>query len=424
MLYNPLPLIMLIVGIYLLARIGFFYFLHPFRAFSEPVRSLGDRRNLAAFTLALAGTLGVGNVLGVALGIIVGGPGSVFWLLISSVPAGVLKYAEVTLAEDRREREHGGMFYCIRGDFGRLGMPLSTVYSVACLLLSFVMGAALQTRTVADGADELLGISPLLVGIISAIIVFISVFKGGKIISKITAIVIPMTTIIYIFIASGAIITGFDRIVEVIELIIKDAFSPMSGVGGALGLLTSSCMREGFARGMLSNEAGSGTSGMAHASGTPMKPAARGLLGVLEVFFDTTLLCMLTALAILVSVPDPSLYDGGMDLIIAAISASLGPLAPWGVLLCVLGFAYSTVICWYYYGRECVAQLLGERGGAAFTVLFVGFVLLGATFSEWALVAFADALLLILTLLTLPVLIKNSDRIKALSESLMATRVK
>ena len=335
----------------------------------------------------------------------------------SAIPASVLKYSEVSLSEDVSAREGRGMFYCIRRSFGKCGTALSYVYALACLLLSLVMGAALQTRSVVDAAHVLYGTEPIFTAVIAAVIVLVSAVWGGRMIGRITLIVIPLTTIIYIFLTFGTIMGNFSRFPEVINAILTDAFTIDSGVGGLVGFLTSRSVSEGFARGILSNEAGAGTSTLGHATGGETTPATKGLHGVLEVFFDTTLLCMLTAFAVLLSVPDPSSFSGGVELVFYAIESSLGGFSSVLTALCILAFAYSTVICWYYYGTECVTQLTGRKvSPIVFMPIFLLFVFTGAFISDVVLVALTDCLMLVLTLLTLPVLIKSSDRIVFLSE--------
>ncbi|MBR2931103.1 MAG: sodium:alanine symporter family protein [Clostridia bacterium] len=415
MFFDPLPLLLVCAGIYLLIKLRAFYILHPFRSFGEAFGYLKDPENLRSFTLALAGTLGVGNVLGVAVGLTVGGRGSVLWLFISAIPASVLKYSECALASSRAKDDRGGMFYCIRDLLGRPGATLSVIYAVACFLLSLVMGASIQTRTVVDSAALCLGVPSLTVATASVALVLISIVGGGKIIKRITSVCIPITTIIYIIVAVSMVFSSRDRLPDVLHGIWNDAFSPLAGVGGALGLLTSRALSEGFARGMLSNEAGAGTSSLGHTSGGAASHRVKGLFGVLEVFFDTTVLCMLTALAILVTVDDISVYHSGMELVMHAASVSLGKGAAITVFISVLSFAYSTVICWYYYGGECIRQLTG-RSSRLFLPLYLLFVFLGGFVFESLLIALADALLLVLTLLTLPTLIKSSDRLFILSE--------
>ena len=413
MFFSPLPLLVIPVGIYLLFKLRFFYLLHPVRSFGRAFLALRDRKNLTAFTLALAGTLGVGNVLGVAAGLIVGGPGSIFWMFISAPIASALKYSEVALCAEKG----GSMYHALRDSHGALGRPLSSLYALGCLFLSLVMGAALQVRSISDTAQLAIGAPSFTVALAAVAVVLISILIGGDKIGKITVIVIPLTTIIYILVAFTAIFAKIDYLPEVISVIVNSALCLRSGVGGVLAVLSSRALSEGVARGMLSNEAGAGTSTLAHATGESIDPAVRGLHGALEVVFDTSLLCTLTGLAILLFVPDLSGYTSGMELVCSAFSASLGESSVLVIALSVFAFGYATVISWYYYGRESLRQLAGKRVDAAFVPLFLGFVALGTQIKEAYLIAVSDVLFLILSMLTLATLIKNSDRIVALSES-------
>ena len=413
MLYNPLPFFLLPVGVYLLWRLKFFYILHPIRTLRMIWRELKQRENLSSLLLALAGTLGVGNLLGVAIGIMVGGPGSLFWLLLSAVPSSVLKYTEVAACSADGAV---GMSTLVKRTYPRLGKALSLVYSFACLLLSLVMGACLQTVMIVDSASSGFGSERMVVAAIVAVVVLVSIFRGAKSISKITAIAIPLTTIIYIILAFLTISVNFERLGSVVLLIASEAFSPLALGGGLLALFTSSAVREGFARGMLSNEAGAGTSTLAHATGGEIHAAKRGVFGVIEVYFDTVFLCMLSGLAILCSVPDPAEYQSGGELLLSAMCGALGGWAAIPLLLCICAFAYSTVICWYYYGASSVSHLIGKPAGFAFMIIYLLFVLCGGVVSDGVPVYLADVLLLILALITLPTLIKNSDRVVFLSE--------
>ena len=413
MLLDPLAPLLTAVGIYILFKIRFFYIFHPFRSFGRAFSALRSRENLAAFTLALAGTLGVGNVLGVAVGIMVGGAGSLFWLFVSAIPAAAVKYAEVLLSADGR----GSMPDAVRHTFPRARGVLSGLYAIGCLFLSLVMGAALQSRSVADAGLAAMGVAPHIGAAVLALAVLASVAIGGKKIGKITMFVIPLTTIIYIIIAFSAIIVNFDRLPAVVCDIFREAFTPEAGLGGALIHVNSRAMREGFSRGLLSNEAGAGTSSLGHSTGDELPAAVRGLHGVLEVVFDTSILCTLSGIAILVSVPEPDAYSGGMELILSALGGAPGEVSSYLVALSVFAFAYSTVLCWYHYGRDCLVRLVGCSRLPIFAFVFLSFVLAGALISESVLIAIADALLLLLTLITLPTVIKNSDRIVLLSES-------
>ena len=417
MLYNPLPFLLFPVGAYLLWRLKFFYILHPIRSLRMIWRDLGRKENISSLLLALAGTLGVGNLLGVAIGIIVGGPGSLFWLLLSAIPSSVLKYTEVVACSEGGS-DAVGMSAHVRRSFLHLGKPLSVIYSLACLFLSLVMGACLQTGMLVDSASLAFGIERSAIAITAVVVVLISIYRGPRFVSKITAIAIPLTTTIYIMMTILTVSVNISNIGNVINCIITSAFSPLAAGGGVLALFTSQALREGFARGMLSNEAGAGTSTLAHATGGDLHPAKRGLFGVIEVYFDTAFLCMLSGLAILSSVPDPSSFENGTELLMSAITGALGEWAAAPLVLSVCAFAYSTVICWYYYGASSLSELIGGSSGGAFIVVYLLFALYGGFASSGLLVHASDALLLILALITLPTLIKSSDRVKSLSEQI------
>ena len=422
MLINPLPIIITLVGVYMLIKLRFFLLLHPLRTGRKLGEALGHRSALRSLCLALAGTLGVGNVLGVCVGISVGGAGSVFWMLVSAPFAAVLKYSEVTLSADSRSRSDcggasfGGMFYVIKDRFRRLGAPLAVLYATGVLLLGLVMGAGLQSNAVRGVTGGFLDTPPTVLGALFALVIIFSVIKGAGIIEKITAVVIPLTTIVYIAITSAVIIASSDRLVQVIADIIDSALTPLGAVGGALGFLTMGAVREGFCRGLLSNEAGAGTSGMAHAREGRLSPSSLGLMGVVEVVFDTVILCSLTAFAVLTALPEGVGSLSGMELILSAVVSTLGAPLAHAVRLCVFLFAYSTVICWYYYGCEAHRFLFGDRPPYLYFPLYTLFVFLGFLIDSAHLITLTDFLMLILTLLTCLTLIKSSDRIRELSE--------
>ena len=420
MKFDLLPLLLAIVGSYFLIKLRFFFIFHPIKTAARGMRAIRDKRALYSFSLALAGTLGVGNVFGVALGILIGGAGSVFWLLISMIFAMVIKYAEVVISSDNLYHDtdtHGGFFYVIKVSFGRLGRYLSRTYALVTLALSLILGAALQTDAVEESLSEIVTLPPLyLVVALTAVILF-AIIGGAKRIEKITAVIIPLTTIIYIFLTFSIILANIDGLSEVVESILNSAFTFESALGGGIGFFMSLPVREGFARGILSNEAGAGTSAMAHARSGVLSPSTAGLLGIFEVWFDTGLICMLTSFSILLSVPDLSSFTGGMELIMYSVGNMFGVVGKYAVLLCVFAFAFATVICWYYYGSESFSQLFGKKRKAVFLPLFLAFAIYGCFADSYKLVSVTDTLMLFATALTLFALIKNSDRIKALSES-------
>ena len=413
MLFNPLPLLVSVFGSYFFFKLKLFPLTHPLRLFRTARAALGREGARSSLALTLAGTLGVGNVYGVALGIIVGGAGSVFWLFISTAFAAIIKYSEVVTALDFGG---DGMIDCISGTFGRRGKRLSLIYSAAVAVLALAMGAALQSASAADAAAEAAGISRAVFGICLSALAFFTVAGGGKVIKKLTALVIPVSTVIYIFIMISIIAIRFSGLGKCLSMIVEGAFSFRSATGGVLGFLTSSALREGYSRGILSNEAGCGSSTIAHSVCRTTSAAEAGVLGIIEVVFDTAVLCMLTALGILLSIPDTSLYVSPMALILDAVRGTLGAAFVPPVLFSVFCFAFSTVICWYYYGEVALGRLVGGAARPLLLILYPVFVLLGSLYGGSLFVGITDLAMLVMTVFTLLAITKRSDRVRLVSE--------
>ena len=412
-----LPVLVTGAGLFFIFELRGFFILHPWRTLSKLSSSFSDRAGFRAFSLALAGTLGVGNIFGVAAGIIIGGAGSVLWLFVSSLFAMVIKYAETTLAASGATDGHGGMHVTLCSVFSRVGRPLSVVYAFLCLLLALFMGFCLQSASVITVASISLGISATAAAVVLVILLIPSVIYGGSKIERFTAFAIPLTTVVYIIMTFAVIFVNAFQLPRVINEIISSALSPLAAGGGTVSFLSSTALREGYSRGILSNEAGAGTSAMAHSRASDRDPAVAGLYGMCEVFFDTLLLCTLTALAILTAVPDYADYSSPMSLVSDAFTSSLGDAAGVVLFLCIFLFAYSTVVCWFYYGSECVEYLFGKRLRWAFFLLFVIFVSLGSLGELNITLAVTDLALLLMSVITLLTLVRCSDKIKALTES-------
>ena len=411
-----LPILVVGVGFYLLIRLRAFFVLHPLKTTHKLIDGLSDRATRRSFSLALAGTLGVGNIFGVAAGIIIGGEGSVFWLFVSSIFASIIKYSEAVLSLDNLSTDGGGMHFVLLKTFSKNGKFFSPLYAIFCLALALFMGASMQSAAVMDVASSSTSISPLIVIIIFVILVAIGVVGNERKIQNITEIVIPMTTIIYIIMALCVIFYNISSLGDVCLRILKDAFRGEAVCGGTVSFLFSRAFTEGFARGILSNEAGAGTSSMAHSLSHDRSAASAGLFGMCEVLFDTVVLCMLTAIAILVAVDDPSAYHTPMSLVFAAFSLSLGKWSGGLLICCVFAFAYSTVICWYYYGISCYDFLLGGRLRVIYSLVFFIFVGVGAFIDNRLLLSATDLLLLLMSLMTLSAVLKRADRIVELTK--------
>lgn len=412
-----LTLLVTAVGTYLLFKLKFFFILHPIRTVKDFLRANRSRESRRALFLALAGTLGVGNIFGVAAGIIYGGAGSVFWLAVSSVFAAVIKYSECALSFDSLTDGSGGMHLVLKKSFPRRGKLLSVLYAIACALLALFMGGAMQASAVSGAFAAISEKNVLLPSIIFAVLVLFGVLGGGDKIEKITEKVIPVTMIVYISLCFFAIFRSFSSLGGVISNIINDAKSLKSAAFGIGSFLFSRQFTEGFARGILSNESGCGTSSFAHTRASDRAPYIAGLSGICEVLFDTSVLCVMTALAILSSGVDYSSYTSPMLLVSDTVGACLGDISRILLLLSVSAFAYSTVVCWFYYGGVCSDFLLPRFGSRVFAPLFFAFLVFGCNILPRRLIDVTDILLLILSVLTVSAIVKRREIIKLLTLS-------
>lgn len=406
-----LPIAVCAVGTYLLFKLRFFFILHPVITVRELTAQLKDRASRRAFFLALAGTLGVGNIFGVAAGIMIGGAGSVFWLFISSLFAMVIKYAEAASVFDTSDKSKG-MSGVIYSTFSRSGRWLSLIYAALTVALALFMGSAIQTEAFCDVAKASFSLDPLFSGLILSIFFLPCLFGGVRKIESITEILIPMTTIIYIIMCFAVIFDNITSLPSVVYQIINSAFSPSAAIGGGLALV----IKEGFARGILSNEAGTGTSALAHSRSNASSPHSAGLFGMAEVFFDTTALCTLTALTVLLSVNNIEFFDSPMSLVCAAFSNTFGVFGGYALTLLIFCFAYSTVICWYFYGHRYMS-IYFQPLLPLYTFSFLLFFTVSSLLPSNRLLQITDLILLLMSVITLSVIVKKADRIKNLCKT-------
>lgn len=412
-----LPLLVGGAGLFMLIKLRFFFILHPtrcLRAFASELSSPVSRR---ALWLALAGTLGVGNIFGVAAGIMIGGAGSVFWLLVSSIFSMVLKYSETALAIELKKGS-GGMQCVVEEAFPRVGKPLAKTYSLFCLTLALFMGAAMQSAACTDTLKASAGLFSGASAVVISLLVAVSVIRGGGGIERLTSHLIPLASLAYILVSLLAIISNFERLPAVLSAIISDAFSSSAVFGGGFSFLFSRSLSEGFARGIMSNEAGVGTSAMAHSRADKRAGAVAGLFGICEVFFDTVVLCGLTALVILTSVSDVSVYQTPMSLVTSAFESSLGEESLLVLSVCIAVFAFSTLICWYYYGNECRLYLFGKKGGAVYTFAFMFAIILGALTDDFFIIYVTDTALFVMAVINLSAIIHFRNHVSDITKKL------
>ena len=426
-----LPLFIALGGGYFLFRLRAFFIFHPRKTLAlvrEHQKAEGEGI-FGRMSLALAGTLGVGNITGVAAGILVGGAGSVFWLFLSALCAAPLKYAEsVSVLSLPCDGKRYGFPFFLEKRFRTLGIPLARLYAILTLVLALAMGSALQSAAVAE-ATRSFGSDALTAIFLFSFVIFlcVSILGSADKICRATSILIPIAFVLYTIICIVTIFSNISRVLSVIFAVFQNAFSLQSVAGGTVGGALLLSVREGFLRGLLSNEAGAGTSAYAHAKSKNPSPVAEGVLGMGEILFDTVILCMLTAFSILLSVENVALYRNGTELLSAAFSSVLCDAYRIPLLLSIFLFALATSVCWYEYGR-CALRFLGRRRTALFFILYVGAALLGARLGSMALIPLCDVLLFFLVAIALPALIKNATATCALTEQALqigkAARVK
>ncbi len=425
------PIMLIGLGIFFLIYLGFFFILKPKKAFSV-LRSSGSGKGVSSFgalTVALAGTLGVGNIVGVASAIILGGAGAVFWMWISAFAAMVLKYAEIVLAHKHRRRSNngicGGAMYYIEDFFGgRMGKTLGSIFAILCLVNSLSMGCMLQSNAVSSSLGEISDISPVLTGIVLALICGAVILRGVYDISPLTSVIIPVMTVLYVCMSAVVMWQFRDGIWEVLALILSEAFSAESASGGIFGFLLSSQIRYGCMRGLLSNEAGCGTAPIAHAASRAERAAEQGIWGIIEVFVDTILLCTLTALSILLVFGDGT---GGfatgeeMKLVIASYGAALGEKSALLMTVMVFFFAFATIICWAYYGTVTLGYLTKSRWAQIiFKIIYTVCIFLGACRISGIVWQMADFALGSMTVINLIILFLMRKEIKKETELFMS----
>lgn len=351
--------------------------------------------------LALSGTLGVGNITGVAAAILLGGRGSVFWMCISALVALVLKNAEGRVS--RTLHSEVGMVGALAPL--PLGKYLAPLWACIALLLSFVMGGALQANAIATTARAMHLFSPVSMALLLALGVGILLYRRVDATLRRLSVMLPLATLVYVSLCLGVIFHHRVQILPLARDILEDAFSLHSAAGGFLGFGINEGMRRGFSVGLLSNEAGAGTSTLAQNENTPLEHAGR--IGMLEVVFDTLLLCPLSAFTLLLG-GDATLARPS-DFLLSAFYDTFSRLCVLPLFFSIALFALSTVLCWYLYGTRLLSYFYKKRKGSIpFRLPFLFCIFLGALLPELLLVAMADTLLFFLSCMTLYALILHA----------------
>lgn len=362
------PCVLIVFGLYFGFRLKWFHIFHPIRTVKAAL-SGGGRSALSALSLALAGTLGVGNIVGVAAAIAGGGYGAVFWMWVSAFCAMILKYAEILLAIRHRRPDSGGrlhgsaMIYIKECFYSRkmykIGGILSVIFATLLVINALSMGSMIQTGAVGDAFFSVFGLPRAVTSALLAAITLIVVWRGRDGVMSVTEKIVPFMSLGYVILSVAVLFLRAEEIPRAFAAIFGDAFNIRSVGGGILGFLVSDAVRLGTMRGLVSNEAGCGTSPTAHATAEARSPSVQGIWGIFEVFVDTILLCTLTALVIIVS--GVSLDGDFMNITIRAYASALGAVAAKFMAVAVFFFGFATVICWSHYGAEGIRYISKSR---------------------------------------------------------------
>jgi len=399
-----LPTIVLLVGTGVLLTVltGFAQFRYLPLALREVLGKVTQRGggvgNVSPFqavATALASTVGVGNIAGVATAIMLGGPGALFWLWVSGLFGMCTKFAEIVVALHYREPDatgtvRGGAMYTLKKG---LGLPwLGAVFALLTSLAAFGIGNMVQANSVADALQSTFGVAPSVTGGVLVVLTAVVILGGIRRIGEVTQYLVPFMAVGYL--AGGLIILIMHagRLPAALALVFESAFTGSAAAGGFAGASVAMALRYGMARGLFSNEAGLGSAPMVHAAADTDHPVRQGLYGIFEVFVDTLLICTTTGLVILVT----GVWESGATG--AALSArafETGLPGTFGSVIVtggVLLFSFSTLIGWSYYGETGIVYLLGARAAMPYRVLWLVFVYLGAVGSLHLVWDIADTL--------------------------------
>ncbi len=393
---------------------GFRHALHLVTGRYDSREDPGEISHFQALTAAVSGTVGIGNIAGVAVAISLGGPGATLWLIVAGLLGMSTKFAECTLGLKFRVTHEDGsvsggpMYYLAEGlrqrNLPRIGRGLGVCYSAAMVIGCLGIGNMFQSNQAAailinvTGADS----SPFdgqawLIGLGLAVAVALVIIGGIRSIARTTARLVPAMALLYVLTAGLILVLNAQALPAAVVSIWTGAFSPEGVTGGMLGALII-----GFRRAVFSNEAGLGSAAIAHATARTRIPVREGYVALLEPFIDTVVICTMTALVIITTVYDPALAGAGVSGIELTTRAfeSMLPWTPVPLSIAAILFAFSTMITWSYYGLKAFTYLVGHRRAAdvGFKLSFLAFVVVGASVQLGALVDLSDALVFVVAI--------------------------
>jgi AGCS family alanine or glycine:cation symporter len=358
-------------------------------------RGEGTVSPFQAVATALASTVGVGNIAGVATAIFLGGPGALFWLLISGILGMCTKYAEVAISLRYRQLDEtgtmrgGAMYVLSRG----LGMPwLGAIFAILTATAAFGIGNMVQANSVSQAILSTFDIPTWVTGVVIVVLTALVILGGIRRIADVTQVLVPFMCVTYLLAGIFVLVTHIAEIPRIVSLVLGSAFAGHAAVGGFGGAAVRSTIRYGIARGLFSNEAGLGSAPMAHAAAVTDHPIRQAVYGIFEVFVDTILVCTVTGFVILAT---DTWQSGLTGAALSAKAFETGLPGAWGdavISIALLTFAFSTLIGWSWYGETATVYLLGAKAALPYRVLWVILAYFGAVGSLRLVWDIADTL--------------------------------
>ena len=397
------PMLILLMGTGLLLTIltGAVQFRHMGTALKEVLGKItqkgtgeGSVSPFGAVATALASTVGVGNIAGVATALVLGGPGALFWLWVSGLLGMCTKFAEIVVALHYRERDaggtmRGGAMYSLR----KQGLPwLGAIFAGITALAAFGIGNMVQANSVAQSLNTSFGLPTWAAGVGLVVLAGAVILGGIKRIAAFAQVLVPFMAIIYIAGGLAIILLHISEVPAAFSLVFDSAFNGAAATGGFAGATIMMAMRYGVARGLFSNEAGLGSAPLVHAAAHTDHPVRQGMYGIFEVLVDTILICTTTGLVIILS---GEWANGPTGAALSLKAFEVGLPGAWGGLIVTFGlllFAFSTLIGWSYYGETGIVYLLGARAALPYRLVWLVFIYLGAIGSLHLIWDIADTL--------------------------------
>lgn len=395
------PLITLLVGtgILLTVRLSLIQVLHLPRALSLILhaknRGAGDISSFKALCVALAATIGTGNIVGVATAVKVGGPGAIFWMWMAAFFGMATKYAEGLLAVKYRTTDAhgeiaGGPMYYIRRGMGERYRPLAGFFAAATVLVAFFgIGTFPQVNAIVDSVELSFGIPRIGTDLLLTLLIAAITIGGLRSIAEVASRIIPFMAVLYVVISAGVIFVHAGEVPAALALILDSAFTGAAAAGGFTGATVMMAMQNGIARGVFSNESGLGSAPIAAAAAKTKEPAEQGLISMTGTFIDTIIICSMTGLVLVLT----GTWQGeaaGAAMTGAAFTGVYGSVGGALLTVSLALFAFTTILGWNYYGERAVIYLAGTRGVLPYRIVFILLIACGAFLKLEAIWILAD----------------------------------